>query len=156
MLNVSLRNNILNLITAKVLEINVGGTGECYLGLSTTEPNDNGSNFSEPWDCPSYKRTRLNINEAMEWVDVWGKVENGSVSNKTEICTTECQEATWGVFTHFGIFGSEKGGTPLAFDLLTDPDGVADENGVYPPKSLEITKNKVAVFRVGTLQLKLI
>lgn len=155
MLNTSLKNNILALLTAKGTKIE--GTGLCYLGLSTTTPDADGTNFSEPWHCPSYARVRLNVNEAMEWTDLWGDIKNGVVSNDMEICTHECQEASgWGTFTYFGIFGQESGGVPLAFDLLTDPDGTPDEDGKYPPKSLEITKNKVAVFRIGTLQLKLV
>ena len=154
MINVTLRNNILSLITAKSKSIT--GSGFCYLGLSTTTPNEDGTNFTEP-SAASYARVQLNVNSAMTYTDVFGSVTNGTVTNDEEICTHECtEEDGWGTLTHFGIFGQETGGTPLAFDYLTDPDGEPDENGVYPAKTLEITKNKVAVFRKGTLQLKLV
>lgn len=154
MLSIGLRNKILQLITAKSERID--GTGFCYLGLSSTAPNADGSNFTEP-SASSYARVQLNVNEAMEYTDKWGTVANGIVTNADEITTHECQEEDgWGILTHFGIFDRETGGTPIAFDLLTDPDGEPDENGIYPAKALEITKNKVAVFRKGTLQLKLI
>lgn len=157
MLNVTFRNKILNYITAKSETISItSGTGKCYLGLSTTTPNGDGTNFTEP-KAGSYARVQLNILEAQQWTDKWGTVANGTVTNKDEITTHECtEEEGWGTLTHFGIFDSVTGGTPLAFDLLTDPDGEPDENGIYPAKPLEITKNKVVVFRVGTLQLKLI
>lgn len=154
MINVNLRNDLLSLITGKSKSIT--GSGFCYLGLSTSTPNADGSNFKEP-TAASYARVQLNVNSAMQYTDVFGIVSDGTVTNVEEICTHEClEEEGWGEFTHFGIFGQETGGTPLAFDLLTDPDGEPDENGVYPAKTLTITKNKVAVFRKGTLQLKLI
>lgn len=154
MINVTLRNQILQLITGKIKTIS--GTGFCYLGLSRETPDNDGSNFDEPTECASYSRVQLNVNTAMEYTDKFGSVSNGVVTNAEEICTHECLEDDgWGLLTHFGIFSQETGGTPLAFDYLTDPEGEPDENGVYPAKTLEITKNKVAVFRVGTLQLKI-
>lgn len=157
MLNVLIRNKILSYITGKAKTITLSnGTGKCYLGLSTTTPNSDGTNFTEP-SASSYARVQLNIMDAQQWTDKWGTVDNGAVTNKDEITTHECtEEEGWGTLTHFGIFDSLIGGTPLAFDLLTDPDGEPDEDGIYPAKALEITKNKVVVFRVGTLQLKLV
>lgn len=150
-------NLIWQLYTGKIKSIS--GTGKCYLGFSSTTPNDDGSNFTEPDSStyPSYSRIQLNIYEAMTYTDKWGTVSNGAVSNAEEIVSSECQETDgWPEFTHFGIFGAETGGTPLAFDLLTDPDGEADEDGKYPAKTLTVAQNNVAVFRIGALQLKLI
>ena len=154
MITTNFKNKILQLITGKSKSLS--GTGFCYLGLSTTTPNADGSNFTEP-TAPSYSRIRLNVNAAMQYTDMWGDVVDGVVTNKTEITSSECTETGgWGEATHFGIFDTETGGVPLAFDLLTDPDGEPDENGIYPAKSLTVAYRHVAVFRVGTLQLKLI
>ena len=150
-------NKIWELYTGKSTQIT--GTGKCYLGFSSTKPNADGSNFTEPDPAiyPSYARIQMNINEAMEWTDIWGAVAEGKVANAKEFTSTECKEEDgWPTFTHFGIFGQEEGGVPLATDFLTDPDGEPDENGIYPAKSLTVAKNHVAVFRVGTLQLKLV
>ncbi len=156
MITTANRNKIWQLYTGKIK--NIAGTGKCYLGFSTTTPTASGSNFSEPSKAtnPSYARVQLNINDAMEYTDKFGTVSEGAVSNSKEITTPECkEEAGWGTFTHFGIFDVETGGTPLAFDLLTDPDGEPDEDGRYPAKPLTIEVNHVGVFRIGTLQLKL-
>lgn len=151
----------------KVLDFIIGnessitdGTKECWLGFSTTTPNIDGTNFREPdpTACPSYERVRLHVNSessASKWTNKWGTVANAMVENNDEICTNEClEESGWGTFTHFGLFDSAKGGKLLAFDLLTDPDGVPDADGRYPAKVLKMEKNHVAVFRAGTLRLK--
>ena len=156
MITTSNANNIWKLFTGKLK--NISGTGKCYLGFSITTPNADGSNFNEPDPdtYPSYSRIQLNINEAMAYTDVWGEVENGMVSNAKEFTSPECkEEGGWETFTHFGIFDCATGGTPIAFDLLTDPDGTPDEDGNYPAKTLTVECNHVAVFRAGTLQLKL-
>ncbi|MBQ8233107.1 MAG: hypothetical protein IJZ34_14455 [Lachnospiraceae bacterium] len=157
MLTTTISNKVLNIITAKAKEQTLTGSGLCYLALSTTTPNADGSNFTEP-TASSYERIRLNDYEGMEYVDMWGSVSNGTVTNKLEITSRECtDEEGWGEATHFGIFNAKApgSGTLLAFDLLTDPDGEPDENGIYPAKSLTVGYKHVAVFRVGTLQLQI-
>lgn len=149
-------NKILQLFTGKIKSIT--GTGKCYLGLSSTTPTAAGGNFTEPAPAtyPSYARVQLNINEAMTYTDLWGAVADGIVTNAKEITTAECKETGgWPTFTHFGIFDAETGGTPKMWDLLTDPDGEPDEDGVYPAKELTVGLNHVGVFRIGTLRLTL-
>ena len=161
MIATSFRNKILRLITAQDKKIET--TGKCYLGFSTTTPNAAGGNFTEPTSAahPSYKRVQLNINvdsngTVMTYTNLWGTVADGSVSNAKEISTPQCREADgWGTFTHFGIFETETGGTPILFDLLTDPDGEADENGIYPAKTLTVTEGHCSTFAIGTLRLQL-
>lgn len=161
MISVNLANNILKLITAKETRIPDIGTGLCYLGFSSEDPGASGTNFTEPARAtyPSYARIQLNINQAMEYTDEWGSVQNKSVSLLNEIVTSEClEEGGWPQFTHFGIFNAKEVGssnvtTLLAWDLLTDPDGEPDEDGQYPPKPLKVNLNEVAVFRTGALKL---
>lgn len=147
-------NKIWQLYTGKIKSIT--GTGKCYLGFSSTTPNADGSNFTEP-TTDDYERIQMNINEAMTWTDKFGTVADGMVTNSAEVCTPECKtEGGWDEWTHFAIFDCITGGTPLAFDLLTDPDGEADEDGRYPAKTLKVELNHVAVFRAGTLKLSLV
>ena len=156
MITTSYSDKIWELFTGKTR--NITGTGKCYLGFSTTVPNNDGSNFSEPDPStyPSYARIQLNINEAMAYTDLWGDVADGMVSNAKEFTSAECkEEGGWETFTHFGIFDCPTGGVPVAFDLLTDPDGTPDADGRYPAKTLTVECNHVAVFRIGALQLKL-
>lgn len=146
-------NEILKLYTAKINEINFGG--KCYLGFSTTVPNADGSNFKEPTNA-SYARIQLNINEATEWTDRWGEVSGGVVTNAHEVTSPECkEEGGWPSLVFFGIFSEKEGGTPSMGDYLTDPDGEPDEDGNYPHKPLDVAVNHVAVFRKGTLRLKI-
>ena len=159
MINSTLRNNLLSLITAKSKSLT--GSGECWLGLLLTAPtNENGTGYTEPSGA-SYERIQLNINAAMQYTDKWGTVSGGVVTNIDEICSSECKEdAGWGTedapITHFGIFGAKTGGAALAWDKLRDITGQVDENGLYPITTLTVAKNEVAVFRKETLMLKLI
>lgn len=155
MIHTNYANLILKYITAKSAVLQ--GTGKCYLGLSTTAPNQDGSNFSEPdgTTYPSYERIQLSIAEALEYTDKWGSIANGTVTNAEEFTSREClEEGGWPECTHFGIFDCKTGGSPILSDLLRDPDGTIDEStGLYPEKALKVEMNKVAVFRAGTLQL---
>jgi len=155
-----IKNNFLKLITGQVAEMK--GTGQCYLGLSSTAPDENGGNFTEPefgdgiGTEASYGRVQMSIAEAIEWTNKWGTPAVGKVTNSEEVTTPECKVTDgWPTFTHFGIFDCAQGGTPVAWDLLTDPDGEPDEDGRYPAKPLTVAQNQVAVFRKGTLMLDL-
>lgn len=156
MISVELANDILSLITAKSTKLATTSTGQCWLGFSAGDPGANGASFNEPNPStyPSYARIQLNINDAQQWTDKWGSVANKSVSLLEEITTSEClEESGWPTFTHFGIFSNKTGGKPLAWDLLTDPDGEPDEDGQYPAKTLTVRKGEVAVFRTDSLKL---
>ena len=157
MIHTGFANEILRLATGKVDKLI--GTGKCYLGFSSTKPNMDGSNFSEPSSTayPSYERIQVSIYEALEYTDKWGAIADGMVENELEFTSREClEEGGWPEFYYFGIFKDKTGGYPLVSDKLRDPDGVPDEvTGLYPEKSLLVEKGRVAVFRAGALQLKL-
>lgn len=150
-------NLFLKLITAK--SSHLIGTGKCYLGLSTTAPNADGTNFTEPdaSSYPSYERIQLAISEALEYTDKWGIISDGTVSNTEEFTSREClEEDGWPECSYFGIFDCKTGGTPMVSGLLRDPNGELDEaTGLYPEMPLKVAVNQVAVFRAGTLQLSL-
>ena len=157
MIHTSLANKILEFVTGKTATME--GAGQCYLGFSTTAPEKSGSNFNEPDKdtYPSYERIQLCIAEAEEWTDKFSIIVNGFVTNEEEFTSRECLEAGgWPELHYFGIFDCKTGGKPILSDLLRDPDGTPDaETGLYPVKPLKVEQNKVAVFREGTLQLKL-
>lgn len=156
MISVALANDILKLITAKATKLATTGSGLCYLGFSSEDPGTSGANFTEPASAtyPSYARIQLNVNEAMQYTDKWGTVADKKVSLLEEITSSEClEDGGWPTFTHFGIFNGKTGGTLLAWDLLTDPDGEPDEDGQYPAKTLKVNKGEVAVFRTDSLML---
>lgn len=157
MLHTTYANKFLQLITAKVKTLS--GTGKCYIGLSTTAPNADGSNFTEPASAtyPSYQRIQVAITDALAYTDKWGTAANGVISNASAFSTEQClEEGGWPEFTHFGVFDCETGGTPIASEKLRDPDGTPDETtGLYPETTMTVAYKQVAVFKVGSLQLTL-
>ena len=158
MVNISLADEVLKLVTGTATSSTITGTGKCYLGFSSTAPNADGTNFTEPSSStyPSYRRIQLNIREASQYTNLWCPVSGGVVTNAREITSAECtEEGGWPTFTHFGIFGQETGGEFLMADKLTDPEGTPDESGKYPAKSLTVAQNHVAILSIGRLRLQL-
>lgn len=150
-------NRFLNLVTAQSLSLD--GTGKCYLGLSSTKPNFDGTNFSEP-TTSDYERiqTAINIKEenVLTYTNMWGAPAGGRVENKKEFTSRECkQEGGWTPgFRYFGLFDAPTGGNLMVSGALRDPDGeINPATGLKPKTVLNVGKNQVAVFRVGTLVL---
>ncbi len=157
MLHTNYANRFLNLITAQVKVLN--GTGVCYIGFSSQhEPKADGSTFSEPDRSiyPSYQRVQVAITDALQYTNKMGTPSGGVVSNTSAFSSEQClEEGGWPEFTHFGIFDAKTGGVLIASDVLRDPDGEPDENGLYPESTLNVGYKQVAVFKVGALQLTL-
>lgn len=109
-----------------------------YIGVSSTTPDDDGSNFTEP-STGAYARVST---VAADWGAATGTapVTKSNTATKTFPTAT----ATWlaGVnLTWFGIFEASSGGTPIATGLLTVAKPVM--NGDTPS------------FGAGTMVLKL-
>lgn len=159
MLHTTYANKFLQLITGKTKSIS--GTGKCYIGFAAAhEPNAGGSTFTaaEPSAAtyPSYKRIQVAISDALAYTDKWGAISGGLVSNASAFSTEQClEEGGWPEFTHYGIFDCETGGYPIASDVIRDPDGEPDENGLYPETTMKVEYKQVSVFKVGALQMTL-
>ena len=157
MLHSTYANRFLQLITAKTKTLS--GTGVCYIGFSTAhEPQMDGSTFSEPSPAtyPSYKRIQVAITDALQYTDKMGTPSNGVITNTSAFASEQCLETGgWPEFTHFGIFDAKTGGTLIASDVLRDPDGTPDANGLYPQTTMNVEYKQVAVFAKGALQLTL-
>ena len=154
MLHTTYANKFLELVAAKTASIGLSGT--CYLGFSSTTPNANGSNFSEP-TASCYERIQLCVASAIDYTDLWGEVANGALQNAKELTSREwTAEGGSPTFTHFGIFENKTGGTPIFSDPFRNPNGEIDpETGLYPETTLTIPEGDVAVIRAGMLQLTL-
>lgn len=140
-------NNILKLFFAQISEIK--GTGKCYLGLSTTTPNADGSNFVEPDSTTGYKRVQINILNAMEYTNQMSVPQNGEIENTNEIVFPEA--LTPYRVTHFGIFGAEVGEIPLYTHALTA--STPSDDGTYAEQPVDVATNEVLLFRQGALSL---
>ena len=80
-----------------------------YLGLSTTTPNVNGGNVTEPSSSSGYRRAQLTS---------MGSASDGQIQNNDIIYMGESL-SNWGTITHFCIFTSATGGTPIFYGQLT-------------------------------------
>lgn len=131
-------NNILKFFFGQ--QNSIVGTGKCYLGLSTTTPNADGTNFTEPSTSTGYARVQVNINEAQQYTNKMTEPTNGSIENNAEITFPEALEPNgYGTVTHFGIFDTQNGGTPLYVHALTS--------------SVSVGAGEVLLFRQGALSL---
>lgn len=84
-----------------------------YIGLSTTEPSDDGSGVNEPSVSAGYQRVPIeNLSEPV----------GGKVSNKEPINFSR-STSNWGTVTHYVIFDSPTvgSGNLLIYDKLSAP-----------------------------------
>lgn len=87
---------------------------EYYIGLSTTAPNINGTNVTEPASSAGYTRIKL---------DMLSEPSSGVVINQSNIDFNE-STASWGTVTHFVIFDALNGGNLLQYGSLSTPRSV--------------------------------
>ena len=101
-----------------------------YIGLSTSEPNIEGGNVSEPPSNGGYSRVLLT--ELKEPV-------NGVITNKSSISFNE-STSDWGVITHFVIYDAATDGNLLMYDTLTSSRTVESDTVVMiKADSLQLT-----------------
>lgn len=101
--------------------------GTWYLGLSTTTPNADGSNFTEPFGG-SYARVAISNNST----NFPAATSSNGVTSKTNGAKFTFPNPTglWGAITWYGLFTSSSGGTPEYFAALDTP--VTVQNGNTP------------------------
>lgn len=87
---------------------------EMWIGLSTTAPNINGTNVTEPSPSAGYARVKL---------DMLSEPATGVVTNESTIEFNE-STASWGTVTHFVIFDAQNGGNLLQYGALSTPRSV--------------------------------
>ena len=91
--------NVFNTKTTPPLSANY------YLGLSTTEPQIDGSNATEPPTSANYARIKL---------ETLSEPTNGIITNTAAISFEE-STATWGAITYFLIYDSLSAGNLLMY-----------------------------------------
>jgi hypothetical protein len=155
MITTSFANNILKYFFCQSDKFNAENTGECYLGLSMTPPNADGSNFTEPDpDTTGYQRKQICILSAKNYTNLMSEPANGFIENTQEITFNEAKENYPSDITHFGIFHTKdvRDGIPLYTHPLTKPNP-NPETGEYEPQSVSVSKDEVLIFRKGALSL---
>lgn len=118
----------------------VDADDEWYIGLSTTQPQINEStdaieNFTEP-SSGGYARVAVVQNATY-----WSTAANGRVHNLLYVDFPRTT-ATWGTLTHFGIFLSASGSTPVLWGKLSS--------------SISPSLNSIPSFSPGSLVISLI
>lgn len=92
-----------------------------YIGLSTTTPADDGTNFTEPVGR-GYARVGV-TNDLTEWPDSAG---SGQKSNANNILFPQASGGSWGTLTHAGIFDAVSGGNLLWTGPLSSSQLIGD------------------------------
>lgn len=116
-LSTNAKHQLLNAITGKTQLFS-----SCYIGLSSTAPNNDGGNVNEP-TTGGYVRTLVGMYQQSA-THKFGTPLNGSITNDQAIYFEE-STGSWGSqLTHFVLFSSQTGGTMLGYGLL-EKDGVA-------------------------------
>ncbi len=128
-------NNILNGLIGK----GSGPLSNCYIALSTTRPNDDGSNFTEPAASTGYARSLIGQSGSTA-TQVMSTPANGSTQNTSIIFFPEATSG-WGTITYFGLYNAATGGNLVLYGALTNP--------------ISIAANYVPLFRVGNFSLTL-
>ena len=85
-----------------------------YLGLSSTEPNIDGSGVTEPLASAGYSRIELTT---------LSEPNNGGISNNSDISFPESSES-WGTMTHFVLYDNIVDGNLLMFEKLSSSRSV--------------------------------
>lgn len=137
----------------KILESIVGRNNlfgdRVYLGLSSTAPNADGTNITEP-SGGGYGRVLVGLRGTSETYK-FGAVDNDTISNSVEIYFPE-STGSWGAaLTHFVFYTSPTAtaaSSVIAYGELTD-------NGVATPVTVSMEKT-VVMFRPGKLVVKFI
>lgn len=104
-----------------------------YVGLSTTTPNDDGSNFTEPVGG-AYARAAVTNN-----LTNWPAAVSGTKQNGTLISFPEATLA-WGTITFVGIFDAPSGGNMLMKGALSVPRVIEiGDTAQFPPNNITVT-----------------
>lgn len=104
-----------------------------WIGLSTTAPNPDGTNVSEPAGG-SYGRVGLNSDSTS-----WDAASNGSTGNTIDATFTTAT-ASWGTLTHWVIYDQSSGGNLLFYAALDASQAVTTDDQVkFLPGDLTIT-----------------
>ena len=168
MLKKTVTNAILDAMFGRKAALGTGGVGGSWvkiinaqngmwLGLSVTTPTIGESGitgFTEPTDS-EYKRVLVGggaLGESEWYMDA---ANGGVIKNKKQIlfpaATREQDGGTgYGTITHFGIFESETGGSPIYAGHLSEVQGDA-----ITETSITVAAGEVPVFYKNTLILGL-
>ena len=138
MITKSTANAILNAFFGKTQNCSLASS--CYIGLSTTTPDANGDNFTEPDSATGYQRVFVGYYNQSN-TQLMSPAADGSISNTNNIIFFPEATSSWGTITHFGIFSSASNGKPLMWGTLTS--------------TINVPSGYIPIFRAGALTVTL-
>ena len=131
-------NSILNAFFGRSQYASLAST--CYIGLSTTTPDANGNNFTEPASETGYSKVLIgNYNQSNTML--MDAATEGTISNSSNIIFFPEATSTWGTISHFGIFTSKTATTPIMWGALST--------------SISVPSGYIPIFRAGALNVSL-
>lgn len=102
-----------------------------YVGLSTADPTEDGSELAEP-SGDGYARVTTAGSD-------WDASSGGATANATAIEFPEAT-ASWGTLTHFALFDAASGGNMLAHGALDDSKAIGSgDTARFAIGDLEVT-----------------
>lgn len=109
--------------------------GTLYVGLSTTDPLEDGSGATEPPTAAGYARAPV-TNNATNWPATGG---DGTKANGAAI-PFPAATGDWGTITHFFIATAATGGNILASSTIGTPKTITNgDTATFGTGSLTIT-----------------
>ena len=140
-----LRNKILDSLTGRAKNTQIGA-GASYLALSSTAPSYNASGeitgITEP-TAAGYTRRLLGLSDQSATLEM-SSASNGKTANADEIHFDQipADGSGWGAnATHWAIYSTKTGGTPIAAGALTS--------------AITLEAGKVVIIHKGDLTLSM-
>lgn len=140
-----LRNKILDALTGRAKNTQIGA-GASYLALSSTAPSYNASGeitgITEP-TAAGYTRRLLGLSDQSATMEM-SSASNGKTANADEIHFDQipADGSGWGAnATHWAIYSTKTGGTPIAAGALTS--------------AITLEAGKVVIIHKGDLTLSM-
>ena len=105
-----------------------------FFALSTTTPNDDGTNFTEPVGNGYVRLTKDNDKVT------WTTAAAGALDNAIALAFATASGGSWGTVTHFGIYDAVSAGNLLAYGALSVSKTINDgDTAEFAIGSLDIT-----------------
>lgn len=135
------KNGILNYLFRNE-PFNLSSNNICYLGLSFTKPNEDGTNIKEP-TALSYFRVKVNIGSSY-----WNTAKYNTINNINEISFNEAL-TDWtnnvDLLEYFVIFDSLTNGNLLFFGDIVNKNGVHIFKGVPAGCTLKLKSSNIKI-----------
>lgn len=122
---------LLNHLCGKSASVSIGSNGNCWLGLFTTKPNDNGTGGVEVGSGKNY--SRVNISSLMSATNR-SAVNTNDINFNAAIVPSDPTAQTgadWGTIVAFGLFTTQTGNVLYAWGDLDLPVTVNTQNTLH-------------------------